>query len=79
MRLTTTANVTSIRTTTKPRARARYIDWATLFQTNNFLHPNMPKSFVVPQNNVDYSRWVKRPKRVCYTNQNSSLNIDFFL
>jgi hypothetical protein len=65
MRLTTTANSSSIRTTTKPRPRARYIDWSTLFQTNNFLNQNTPKSFVIPQNIADYSKWVKRQKRVC--------------
>ncbi|CAF0869889.1 unnamed protein product [Rotaria sordida] len=63
MRLTTTANISNIRTTTKPRSRARYIDWSTLFQSNNFLQQNMPKSFVIPQNIADYSQWVKRQKR----------------
>jgi hypothetical protein len=65
MRLTTTANMSSLRTTTRPRSRARYIDWATLFQGNNFHNPNMPNSFVVPQNIADYSQWVRRQKRVC--------------
>ncbi|CAF3396951.1 unnamed protein product [Rotaria sp. Silwood1] len=63
MRLTTTANISNIRTTTKPRLRARYIDWSTLFQGNNFLQQNMPKSFVIPQNIADYSQWVRRQKR----------------
>jgi hypothetical protein len=65
MRLTTTVNASSIRTTTtQPRPRARYIDWSTLFQANNFINPDMPKSFVLPQNIVDYTQWVKRQKRV---------------
>ena len=70
MRLTTTSDTSNRRRTTtttitKSRPRARYIDWTKLFQANNFLNPNMPKSFVVPQNTVDYTRWVNRQKRVC--------------
>jgi hypothetical protein len=83
MRLTTTANRSSLTTTTtKPRPRARYIDWSTLFQANNFLNPNMPKSFVLPQNIADYTEWVKRQKRVCIQiisiKEKSFINIDFF-
>ncbi|CAF2400307.1 unnamed protein product [Rotaria sp. Silwood2] len=63
MRLTTTANISNIRTTTKPQLRARYIDWSSLFQGNNFVQQDMPKSFVIPQNIADYSQWVKRQKR----------------
>ncbi len=77
MRLTTTANISS-RTTTKPRPRARYIDWSTLFQANNFLNPNMPKSFVIPQNIADYSQWVKRQKRVCILIKRSYLSTLIF-
>ncbi|CAF3864795.1 unnamed protein product [Rotaria magnacalcarata] len=62
MRLTTTANISGI-TTTKPRSKARYIDWSTLFQGNNFLNQNMPKSFLMPQNISEYTNWVKRQKR----------------
>ncbi|CAF4498656.1 unnamed protein product [Rotaria socialis] len=62
MRLTTTANMSGI-TTTKPRPKARYIDWSTLFQGNNFPNQNMPKSFLMPQNISEYTTWVKRQKR----------------
>jgi hypothetical protein len=68
MRLTTTANLSSIRTTTtKPQPKAHYIDWPTLFQATNFPNRNLPKSFVIPQNSADYTQWVKRQKRVCKT------------
>ncbi|UJR36135.1 hypothetical protein I4U23_028869 [Adineta vaga] len=63
MRLTTTMNMSNILTTTKPRVRARYIDWATLLHTNNFLNSNITRSFAIPANMTDYNRWVKRQKR----------------
>lgn len=79
MRLTTTANRSNIRTTTtQTRPRARYIDWSTLFQANNFLNPNMPKSFVIPQNIADYSKWVKRHKRVNFNKNFSEIEINIF-
>jgi hypothetical protein len=66
MRLTTTQNSSNIKTTTtKPRPRARYIDWSALFQPNNFRNLNMSKVFGTPQNINAYTQWVKRQKRVC--------------
>lgn len=65
MRLTTTANRSSTpTTTTKPRARARYIDWSSLFQAKNFRHANLSHAMIIPANIQDYTRWVKRQKRV---------------
>lgn len=61
MRLTTGINMT---TTTKPRARARYVDWSTIFQESNFPRQNLPKPFVMPDNISDYTHWVRRQKRV---------------
>ena len=75
---TPTPNSSNLRTTTKPRSRARYIDWSTLFQGNNFINQNIPRSFVIPQNITDYSQWVKRQKRVCiisYLRSNSSISV----
>ncbi len=68
MRLTTTMNISNIKTTTtKPRPRARYIDWSLLFQPQNFQNSNLSKSIVIPQNLNAYTQWVKRQKRVHIT------------
>ena len=65
MRLTTTANSSVMRTTTtKPRPRARYIDWSSLFQPANFRNFNLSRPMVVPQNINAYTQWVRRQKRV---------------
>ena len=65
MRLTTTANSSNVRTTTtKPRTRARYIDWSSLFQASNFRRANLSHAMIVPSNIKDYTQWVKRQKRV---------------
>jgi hypothetical protein len=66
MRLTTTPNSSNIRTTTtKPRPRARYIDWSALFQPANFRNFNISRPMGIPKNINAYTQWVKRQKRVC--------------
>lgn len=64
IRLTTNPILPPALSTTKNRQRARYVNWTTLLQTNPFLNQTFFKSFIQPENITDYSRWVKRQKRV---------------